>query len=99
MRDYIPVDIWKESYQAPSFTFVKKIPLSKIKINKKFFSWKNNVDPAKVDFITENFDLDFWMPIIVNPEYYLLDGQHRLRVAKKMGLKYIDVAISNEVEV
>jgi ParB-like chromosome segregation protein Spo0J len=33
------------------------------------------------------------MPILVNTDFFLLDGQHRLQVAKKLGLKYVDVAI------
>jgi hypothetical protein len=82
----------------PSFTFVERVPLSKIKIDKSLFAWQNNVDPSKVNFIIKNFDIDFWMPVTVNPDYYLLDGQHRLKVARKMGLKYIDVVIDNETE-
>jgi len=81
-REYIPVQLWKDSYKPPFFTFVERVPISKIKIDKKFFAWQNKVNPIHVDFIVENFDSDFWMPIIVNPDYYLLDGQHRLQVAK-----------------
>jgi ParB-like chromosome segregation protein Spo0J len=36
-----------------------------------------------------------WIPITVNKELYLLDGQHRLEAAKRMKLKYIDVVIQN----
>jgi hypothetical protein len=97
MKNYIPADLWKDTYKSPqmerSFTFVEKVPLSKIKIDKSLFSFQNDVSPSFVDFITANFDKDFWMPILVNAEFFLLDGQHRLQVAKKLGLKYIDVAI------
>lgn len=98
MRDYIPVELWRDTFKPPSFTFVKKVPLNKIKIDKNLFAWQNEVDPSQVDFIAENFDPDFWMPVTVNSEYYLLDGQHRLQVARKMRLKYIDVVIDNETE-
>jgi hypothetical protein len=100
MKTYIPAELWKTAYTSPpianSFTFVEKVPLSKIKIDKSLFSFQNDVSPTLVDFIVENFDKNFWMPILVNSDFFLLDGQHRLRVAKKLGLKYIDVAIVNE---
>jgi len=100
MKNYISADLWKDTYKSPqierSFTFVEKVPLSKIKIDKRLFSFQNEVSPSLVDFIVENFDKDFWMPILVNSDFFLLDGQHRLLVAKKLGLKYIDVAIVKE---
>lgn len=100
MKNYIPAELWKGTYTnstiCQSFTFVEKVPLSKIKIDKSLFSWQNEVSPSHVDFIVENFDIDFWMPILINSEYFLLDGQHRLQVAKKLGLKYIDVVIDKE---
>ena len=98
MRDYIPVELWKDSYKLPYFTFIERVPVSKIKIDKGLFAWQNEVDLSQVDFITKNFDIDFWMPITVNQDYYLLDGQHRLQVAEKLGLKYIDVVIDNETK-
>ena len=93
--NYIPVELWVDTFRPPSFTFVRKVPLSKIKIDKSLFSWQNEVDPSQVDFIVKNFDVDFWMPILVNSDYFLLDGQHRLQVAKRLGLKYIDVVIDD----
>lgn len=100
MKTYIPVELWKSTYTDPAiaetFTFVEKVPLSKIRIDKKLLSWQNEVSPSFVDFIVENFDIDFWMPILVNPDYFLLDGQHRLQAARIMGLKYIDVVMDRE---
>ena len=100
MKNYIPAELWKDSYTNPtigeSFTFVEKVPLSKIKIDKSLFSWQNEVSSSRVDFIVENFDIDFWMPILINSDYFLLDGQHRLQVAKRLKLKYIDVVIDKE---
>lgn len=102
MQDYIPAELWKDTYIDPqvakSFALVEKVPLSKIRIDESLFSYQNKVDPRKVDFITENFDINFWMPILINSDYFLLDGQHRLQVAKKLGLKYIDVAVKVEQE-
>lgn len=97
MKGYIPVELWRDSYRSQvmrqSFTFVERVPISKIKIDKSFFSWQNEISQSLVDFIVENFDADFWMPIIVNSDYFLLDGQHRLQVARKLDLEYIDVVI------
>ena len=99
-KNYIPVELWRSTYTNPTmaetFAFVEKVPLSKIRLDKKLFSWQNEVSPSFVDFIVENFDIDFWMPILVNPDYFLLDGQHRLQAARKMGLKYLDVVINKE---
>ena len=102
MRDYIPVELWRSTYADPQiaklFTFVERVPISDIKIDKRLFSWQNEIDPAQVDSIVGNFDVDFWMPIMVNPGYFLLDGQHRLQAADKLGLKYIDVVVKYEKE-
>ena len=99
-RKYIPIDpIWKETYARPeimrAFTLIEKVPLSTIKIDKRHFSWQNDVDFSQVEFILMNFNRDFWMPILVNRDYFLLDGQHRLQVAKRLGLELIDVVIDN----
>ena len=78
-----------------AFTLIERVPLSRISIDKSLFSWQNEVDSSRVEFIQANFNRDFWMPILVNRDYFLLDGQHRLEAAKRMGLQYIDVAIDN----
>ena len=95
---YIPVsEIWKKTFTLPEFreiwTIEDRVPISKIRIDKRLFAWQNEVDLSQVEFIVENFNLDFWMPIMVNPDYFLLDGQHRLKVAERLGLEYIDTVI------
>lgn len=93
--NYIPMgEIWKGGFF--SVGLVEKVPLSKIKIDKNLFAWQNEVDFSEVDFIIENFNLDFWMPIRITEDYFLLDGQHRLQVARKMGLEFIDACIDTE---
>jgi ParB-like chromosome segregation protein Spo0J len=42
-----------------------------------------------------NFDREAWMPIHLNKDYYLLDGQHRLELARQMGLSFIDIIIQD----
>ena len=100
-KKYIPMgEIWKETYLRPqvmeSFQLVEKVPIANITIDKRLFFWENEVDLAHVDFILKNFDPDFWMPILINGDCFLLDGQHRLQVAKRMGLEYIDAIIDIE---
>jgi hypothetical protein len=98
---YIPMgEIWKETYLRPqimrSLQLIERVPISKIMIDKRLFSWQNEVDLSQVEFIVKNFNLDFWMPILINKDYFLLDGQHRLQVARQMGLEFIDVVIDHE---
>ena len=71
----------------------EKVPVSTIKVNKSLFSFQNDVSLSQVDSMVQEFNVDLWIPITVNPEYFLLDGQHRLKTAEKLGLKYIDVVI------
>lgn len=78
------------------FSFEDKIPIKKIKINRKLFAFDNSVNMDNVHYRLTNFDKYLWSPITVNKDYYLLDGQHRLAMAKKLGLKYIDVMIEEE---
>ncbi len=97
---YIPTpDYLLSMYSNPQFNgrwvVVKKVPISNIKIDKTLFSYQNEVDWNNVDYICTNFEVGGWFPIMVNQKYFLLDGQHRLAVARKMKYKYIDVVVDN----
>lgn len=46
-----------------------------------------------VFYMLVNFDKDVWMPPTLDDKHFLIDGQHRLELAKQMGLEYIDVVI------
>ena len=48
---------------------------------------------------THNFYENAWEPIIVNEDYFLLDGQHRLRLAFRIGLKYIDLIMRKKKDI
>ena len=76
-----------------------KVPIKKVKIDRKLFSFDNLVDKKAVFYMTANFSKDIWIPITVNKDYYLLDGQHRLEVAKAFGLSYIDVIIEDRSKI
>jgi uncharacterized protein (DUF1015 family) len=82
---------------TPGFcTPIKKYPIDKIKFSKKYLSFANTVREEDINSIISNFYIDAWEPIFLNPKNYLIDGQHRLAAAKRMGLKFLDVVIINE---
>jgi len=82
---------------APGFcTPIEKFPIKKIKFDKKYLSYANTVREEDVNNIVNEFYLEAWEPIFLNPQEFLIDGQHRLAAAKKMGLKYMDVVIIDE---
>lgn len=84
---------FKEKYWEPQL----KVPINQIRVNRSLLSYQNEVsDPAVMNMVL-NFDRELWMPITVNKDYCLLDGQHRLAVAKQLGLNYIDVVIQDTV--
>jgi hypothetical protein len=99
-QNYIPVkkhwfDMFTKPFKKQYWTPETRVPISKIKIDKDLFSYQNVVSESAVFDIVLNFDDEMWIPITINREYYLLDGQHRLAAAKHLGLEYIDVVIQN----
>ncbi len=97
-RDYIKSpQHWKDaSNKYPHLRSKDKVPIKKIKIDRKLFNFNNTVNIDDVHYMLMNFSKDIWMPITVNKDYYLLDGQHRLALARLFGLNYIDVIIEDE---
>lgn len=83
----------------PSFwgrwTLEERVPISEIKIDKSLFSFQNEVSKSQVASMVEEFNIDYWIPITVSPDHFLLDGQHRLQTAQSLGLKYIDVIVDH----
>lgn len=99
MRNYIPVKKhWFEmvtKFDKPYWMPALKFPIEKIKIDKSLFSYQNKISQSDVLYMLMNFDRNAWMPITLNKEHYLLDGQHRLELARQMGLSYIDAVIED----
>lgn len=100
-KEYIESPYWFKEMTVmkeypKAFKPVNKVEINKIKINSNLFSYNNPIYDETVDSIVNDFYIDAWEPIWVNPEMFLLDGQHRLCAAKKIGLKYIDVIIHDE---
>ena len=97
---YIPSpDYLTSMYSSPEFSgrwvVHTKIPIEKLKIDKTLFSFQNDVDMDAVEYMCKNFEVGAWYPLMVTPNFFLLDGQHRLAAAQKMKLHYIDVVIDN----
>lgn len=99
MRNYIPVKKhWVEMvtrFDKPYWMPALKFPIEKIKIDKSLFAYQNKISQSDVLYMLMNFDRNAWMPITLNKDHYLLDGQHRLELARQMGLSYIDAIIED----
>ena len=86
-------------YAKPEFNgrwvVMPKIPIENIRIDKSLFSFQNEVNWNDVEYISRNFEISAWFPVMVNPDFFLLDGQHRLAVAQRMKLQYLDVVVDH----
>lgn len=80
-----------------SFIPRRKISIGSIKIDKTKFSFNNEIYQWTIDNIVKNFDIDFWDPIIISEDNFLLDWQHRLKACKILKIKYIDVIIEKNI--
>lgn len=91
MKNYIPVQkYWIDMFaQYHFFRVLEKFPIENIKRKNLW----NDMNVHDVLYMLVNFNKDAWMPITLDQDYVLVDGQHRLAVAKQMCLKYIDVVI------
>lgn len=90
-REYIPCQKhWKDMFtQYPFFRVIEKFSISRIKRKKL----RNSLDKGEIFYMLMNFSKDAWMPVILDQKYFLLDGQHRIELARQMGLSHIDVVI------
>jgi hypothetical protein len=102
-RDYIESPkFWKDMYMNHSvngmWTSVDKVPIEKVRIDRSLLAHPNDVDDIEVARILVDFEKEAWTPILVDQDYCLLDGQHRLKVARMLSLKYIDVIVERRSE-
>ena len=98
-KDYIPcAELWMSmtAFESDMFTPKRKLPIEQIQFDVRVLAYPNNVNFDHVENIVANFDALGWTPIFINPDNYLIDGQHRLEVAKRFGLKFIDVVVVSE---
>lgn len=91
---YVPVKKhWIEMYEQYSFyKTLKKFPINKIQIKPLW----NKVDKKEVFYILMNFDREAWMPVTLDINYFLIDGQHRLELAREFGMEFIDAVVYDE---
>lgn len=98
MQKYIPSPQYSKdiySKHIGTWSVFEKFPIGNIQIDSRFFSYPNQVDIEYVKNIVKDFDVDIWDPILLNEDFYLLDGQHRLKAAEKLNLTHIDVIIQH----
>jgi hypothetical protein len=91
---YIPANKhWTNMYKQYDFyTVVKKFPIDKIRIK----PLRNKLDTKEVWYRLMNFDRDAWIPITLDTKHFLVDGQHRLELAKQFGMEFIDTIVLDE---
>ena len=72
-----------ETHQKPIY----KVPIEQLTRPE---TYPNELDEREAFRILAYFDRSRWEPVYIDTKYNLLDGQHRLWVAKKMGYYFID---------
>lgn len=77
-----------------SFGFKRRFNINEIKIDKSLFSFNNPIIKDTIDKILYNFQIDFWDPIMINEDWFLLDWQHRLEFCRIKWIEFIDVIIN-----
>lgn len=97
---YIPTPkhwsaMYVENFDKPYWTPEAKVPIDRIRIDRNRFAFDNEVSASRVLEMLVNFDRELWVPILVDKDYFLLDGQHRLAVARQLGLKYVDIIVED----
>jgi len=89
-REYATPEAARAAAEQEGYTVV-----SYQKLAAKMMSYPNPVYEDIVCSIIEDFDELGWIPVTINKDYYLLDGQHRLEAARRMGLEFIDAVIED----
>ncbi len=77
---------------------VRKVSLDKIKVDTRRMAYPNVPSLDEALHLIQYFDIENWLPIRLDDEYYLLDGQHRMIIARLLGLKYLDAVMPREKE-
>lgn len=86
----------KRNVPIEYFIPFRKIPIENIKFDRSLLSFPNPIYEGTVQTILEHFNEYAWFPILINKDYFLLDGQHRLEVAHRLNLRFIDAIIDNQ---
>lgn len=94
-QKYIPSSDSLGTGETVNWQLIEKVPIKKIKHDINDFP--NKISMSEVLFMTEEFYPFGFVPIRIDKNYNLLDGQHRLKFAELCGLMYIDVWIDNNL--
>ena len=78
--------------QYDFYKFHKKFPIQKIRLK----PLRNKIDTNNILYMLMNFSREAWMPITLDVDYFLTDGQHRLELARQFGMEFIDVVILDD---
>lgn len=101
-QDYLPCPPWMldlktfNGFTNDSKLWWKGITKVPIKAIKEPNIYPNEIEPQSICYILSNFYPEAWEPVMVDDNFFLRDGQHRLEVARRLGLKYIDVILIPE---
>ncbi len=98
---YVPVSdenyeralFWNKGLSEPVWSPQRQVAIHTIKIDKLRMAYANAVDYEQVEVILAHFDRFQWMPISLDHEGYLLDGQHRLEVCRRKELLFVDAVM------
>lgn len=95
-QKYIPSSDSLGSGEIVNWQLIEKFPIEKIKYD--INNYPNKINMSEVLFMIEEFYPFGFVPITIDKNYYLLDGQHRLKFAELCGFMYIDVWIDKNVD-
>lgn len=90
-QEYIPSSDSLGDGSQIGWKLIEKFPIEKIIHDK--LSYPNKIVLNDVLAMIDEFYPFGFVPIRIDPERKLLDGQHRLKFAQLCGLKFIDVWI------
>jgi hypothetical protein len=74
------------------------VHVGKLKIDSDY---QRGLDPVRVTRMANAFDPDLFLPLLVSRRhgsYYVIDGQHRLRVAETLGFRHVPCLITRHTQ-
>jgi hypothetical protein len=91
-QEYIP----SPQHVGKDYILIEKFPIEGIETGRDLSEQQNKIDYNRISEMWDSFDQKLWEPLLIDTEHHLLDGQHRIELAKMMRLRYIDVIIKND---
>lgn len=77
----------------PIWSIRRQVAVHTIMIGKLDAPYPNPLDCGEVETILAYFDREQWLPIMLDHEGFLLDGQHRLEVCCRKELFFVDAVV------